>query len=122
MNMNLVSKSVLALALASVPLAAQMTETIRVTLPRAVRAGEVMLPAGDYRIVEDDDNSGAPMLRLAGADGRSVAVLASVVQEPQQRQAAQAHVSLRCTGGDCALHSVWPQGRDYGFVLLSARP
>ena len=100
---------------------AQMSDMVKVTLPRGAMVGTVTLPAGDYTIRDlTDDGSSASVLQIRSTSGKMVVAEAMRISEPDNQRADRTEVILQRENGKYQMDKVWLQGRDYGYQLLTA--
>jgi len=100
---------------------AQMSDMVKVTLPRGAMVGTVTLPAGEYTIRDlTDDGSSASVLQIRSTTGKMVVAEAMRISEPDNKRADRTEVILQRESGKYQMDKVWLQGRDYGYQLLTA--
>jgi len=100
---------------------AQMSDMVKVTLPRGAMVGRVTLPAGEYTIRDlTDDGSSASVLQIRSTTGKMVVAEAMRISEPDNKRADRTEVILQRESGKYQMDKVWLQGRDYGYQLLTA--
>jgi hypothetical protein len=105
--------AVFALA-ATLPLAAQIDNGVDFTNPDSFYAGNVKMPAGTYRITEDNINEGFVLVR--STDGRHSAfldVIPTLSNQPRQKTA----VSFIHYGDAEYLDNIWLGGEKDGFEV-----
>lgn len=99
---------------------AQGRDSARVTLTQETTVGTMTLPAGDYTITDLADHSGASMLVVRSSNGFRAVLLANRVEDVRHQTTPESRVLLQHVGNKYELKTVWMQGRDYGFQLLSS--
>jgi hypothetical protein len=106
---NLTSNLMIAaLALTGVATLAS-AQQLKSEVPFAFRVSGTVMPAGSYRISEDNNN-GRPIFRLLNEDlHRPVAVVAAANIGPLSR-ATDAKLVFRCGASGCALAQIWTGG------------
>jgi hypothetical protein len=112
--------AVLGVTFATQPAAAQMVDTVRVTLPYAATLGNVTLPAGDYTIRNVEDNGNSAVLRIYSNKGVSVSALVMQVDAPNHRTPQHTSVVLRHEGDSYQVDRIFLEGQDIGYEFLSA--
>jgi hypothetical protein len=106
----------------AVSAAAQMGETVKVTLPQATMVGAVTLPAGAYTIRDINDEGGSTtVVQIRSDNGLSVTAEVMLISEPDNKPANKTEVVLRHEGNHYQMDKIWFQGRDEGYELLSRR-
>jgi hypothetical protein len=108
-----------ALTFSALPVAAQMSDLIRVKLPFAVSAGNVTLPAGDCSISELQDDGSSTILLVRSSTGKSFELMATKVALPHGSEKAETTVSFRNNDNQHQLESVRLAGREYGYDFPS---
>jgi hypothetical protein len=104
--------------LSVMPLAAQTDNGVDFTTPFPFYAGDVKLPAGDYKVVRFDDN--ADILQIENRDD-----LHSVLVDFTPTESAFPHRNSAATfdkyGDTDYLDRVWVEGEEYGISVDSGR-
>jgi hypothetical protein len=97
---------------------AQTMDTLRVTLPYATKAGNVMLPAGEYSIHELKNS----VLEISseGHKGTNTFVMYNEVTAPNRETVDHTKVILRHDANGYQIQTIWLQGQEIGFELTSA--
>ena len=120
--MNNIGKVLLKMGLLSLlsvmPLAAQIDNGVAFTASFPFYAGDVKLPAGDYKVVRLDDNS--DILRIQNRDD-----LHSIFVDFTPTESALPHrdsaVTFEKYGNTDYLDRVWIEGEEYGISVDPGR-
>ena len=120
--MNNIGKVLLKMGLLSLlsvmPLAAQIDNGVAFTASFPFYAGDVKLPAGDYKVVRLDDNS--DILRIQNRDD-----LHSIFVDFTPTESALPHrdsaVTFEKYGNTDYLDRVWIEGQEYGIKVDPGR-
>ena len=107
------------IGLGSKPAAAQMVDSVKVTLPFAASVGGVTLPAGDYMIRNIQGDGGSSVLQISSRN-TSVDALAMQVIAPKNQGSDETKVVLKQSANGYKIQSVWIQGQELGYEFLSA--
>src|SRR5712692_10055953 len=109
-----------ALGIATLPAAAQMQQTIKVTLPYAATVGTVTLPAGEFTIGVESSDGNASILTIRAASGATVEAMAMRILPPGIKQTEETKVVLRHVGNKYEIEKIWLADQAYGYQLMSA--
>jgi hypothetical protein len=97
---------------------AQADEPMLVNIPFAFVAGNVTLPAGDYRVQKLDENSAVVLIRCS--DAHETAMVLSNAAQAKQPQ-TQSKLIFNQYGNRYFLSQVWTAGSIRGRQLLKSR-
>jgi hypothetical protein len=97
---------------------AQMTETVKVTLPCAASVGGVTLPAGEYTIRDMQFPSGTPVMQISSFGGKSVDVLALAVEAPKEERPDGTKLILQQSGQGYHIQTLWIEGENIGYQFV----
>jgi hypothetical protein len=116
---NILAKMGLLSLLSVMPLAAQMMDNgVTFTAPSAFYAGDVKLPAGNYRVVQP--NPDADVLQIENRGD-----LGSVFVDFEPTESTQPHrnsaVTFEKYGDTDYLDRVWIEGQEYGIKVDPSR-
>jgi hypothetical protein len=100
---------------------AQMSDIVKVTMPKGTMVGTVKLPAGQYTIRDiSDDGNASSVFQIRSDSGTMVVAQVMRISEPDNKLADRTEVVLQREGGNYQVDKIWLQGRDYGYELLTA--
>ena len=99
----------------------QMSDIVKVTMPKGTMVGTVKLPAGQYTIRDiSDDGNASSVFQIRSDSGTMVVAQVMRISEPDNKLADRTEVVLQREGGNYQVDKIWLQGRDYGYELLTA--
>jgi hypothetical protein len=120
--MNNVGKALIKMGLLSLlsvmPLAAQMDNGVDFTASFPFYAGDVKLPAGNYKVVRSDDN--ADILQIENKDDLH-SVLVGFTPTESAVPHRESAVTFEKYGDTDYLDRVWIQGEEYGISVDPGR-
>jgi hypothetical protein len=100
---------------------AQMSDIVKVTMPKGAMVGTVKLPAGQYTIRDiSDDGNASSVFQIRSDSGTMVVAPVMRISEPDNKRADHTEVVLHRDGRNYQVDKIWFQGRDYGYQLLTA--
>jgi hypothetical protein len=112
----------LQVCLAAATFAAQLPNKITVTLPSAVKVGDVTIPAGGLTLEGNSLTDDYPVITLRSENGMAVQALVLRLSTPHGQTAGQTKVALRRVDDTFYLDKIWVAGQDVGFQVLAGAP
>jgi hypothetical protein len=89
---------------------AQMSDIVKVTMPKGTMVGTVKLPAGQYTIRDiSDDGNASSVFQIRSDSGTMVVARVMRISEPDNKLADRTEVILQREGGNYQVDKIWLQ-------------
>ena len=104
------TRMMIAAAAMTVAAGAAAAQTLKAEIPFNFRAGEKMMPAGTYTVINNSQLTGSNVFRLSNP-GRKTAVLVvpTGAEDPKKswREARTPVLEFECAASSCSLATLW---------------